>query len=105
AGLDCGGNRVALADAHDAPGADVKTLARLVHVDHAASEVERVRAFVDEDRIGTVLDGFADDAQRAVVIHRRVVVHQLRRHLGDDEAASDSGATAAPARSAPKKTA
>src|SRR5712672_564912 len=39
------------ANAHDAPGADVQPLARLIHVDDAAREIERVGAFVDEDGI------------------------------------------------------
>src|SRR5262249_57801399 len=39
AGLDRGADGVAHADAHDAPGADVDALARLVHVDDAAREV------------------------------------------------------------------
>ena len=58
-------------------------LARLVHVDDAAGEVERVGAFVDEDGVGPLLDDGAEHAERAVIIHRRVVVHQPRRHLGD----------------------
>src|SRR6478609_1553967 len=55
AGFDGGGDRGAHADAHHAPGADVEPLARLVHVDHAAREVERVGAFVDEDGVGPFL--------------------------------------------------
>src|SRR5262249_56445218 len=39
------------ADAHDAPGTDVQTLARPVHVDDAPPEIERVGAFVYEDGI------------------------------------------------------
>src|SRR6185312_16582223 len=39
AGLDRGGDGVAHADAHDAPGADVDALARLVDVDDAPGEV------------------------------------------------------------------
>src|SRR5207253_3825759 len=48
AGLDRGRDGEAHADAHDPPGADVQALARLVHVDDAAREIERVGAFVDE---------------------------------------------------------
>src|SRR4029450_10653824 len=51
AGFDGRRNRIAHADAHDAPRADIDALARLVHVDHAAGEVERVGAFVDGDRV------------------------------------------------------
>src|SRR6185437_2919466 len=83
AGLDRGGDRLAHADAHHAPGADVEPLARLVHVDHAARQVERVGALVDQDRIGPLLDNGAQHAERAVIVHRVVVVHQARRHLGD----------------------
>jgi hypothetical protein len=83
AGFDRGRNRRTHADAHHAPGADVEALARLVHVDDAAREIERVGAFVDQDRIGTLLDDGAQNAQRAVIIHRRFVVHQTRRHLRD----------------------
>ena len=50
------GDGEAHADAHDAPGAAVQALARLVHVDDAAREVERVGAFVDDDRVGPRLD-------------------------------------------------
>src|SRR5687767_10721119 len=44
-GRDRRGDAVAHADAHDAPGADVDALPRLVHVDDRAREVERVGAF------------------------------------------------------------
>src|SRR6266850_1679807 len=83
AGLDRSGDGKAHADAHDAPGADVQTFARLVHVDHAARQIERVGAFVDEDGVRPFLDYGPQCAERAVVIHRRLVVHQPRRHLGD----------------------
>ena len=52
AGRHRGGDGEAHADAHDSPGADVEALARLVHVDDRAREVERVGAFVDDDRLG-----------------------------------------------------
>src|SRR5262249_35420683 len=83
AGLDRGANGVAHADAHHAPGADVDALARLVDVDDAAGEIERVGAFVDQDGVRPLLDDGAQHAERAVVVHRRIVVHQPRRHLGD----------------------
>src|SRR5579883_557674 len=83
AGLDRGGDRLAHADAHHAPGADVQALARLVHVDHAARQVERIGALIDQDRVGPLLDDGAQHAQRAVIVHRVVVVHQARRHFGD----------------------
>src|SRR6185295_11989945 len=38
-------------DAHDAPGADVQSSARLIHVDDTAREIQGVGAFVDEDGI------------------------------------------------------
>src|SRR5690242_712486 len=82
-GLDRGGDRLAHADTHHSPGADVEPLARLVHVDHAARQVERVRTLVDQDRVGPLLDDGAQHAERAVIIHRVVVVHETRRHLGD----------------------
>src|SRR5258707_12319755 len=50
-GLDRGGDGLAHADAHDAPGADVEPLAWLVHVDHAAPQVARVGAFVHQDGV------------------------------------------------------
>src|SRR5581483_7211194 len=83
AGFDGRRDRLAHADAHDAPGADVEPLAGLVDVDHAARQVERVGAFVDQDRLGPLLDDGAQHAERAVIVHRVVVVHQARRHLGD----------------------
>ncbi len=83
AGLDRGRDGIAHADAHDAPGADIDALARLIHVDDAAREVERVGAFVDQHRVRPLLDDRAQHAERAVVVHRHVVVHQARRHLGD----------------------
>src|SRR6202040_3750503 len=52
--LDGGGNGETHADAHDAPGADVQALARLIHVDDAARQIEGVGAFVDEDGIGAL---------------------------------------------------
>src|SRR5712672_2129437 len=81
AGLDRGPDRIAHADAHYAPGADVEALARLIHVDDAAREVERVGALVDQNGFRPLLDDGAQHAERAVVIHRRVVVHQPRGHL------------------------
>src|SRR3990172_3260061 len=39
------------ADAHHAPCADVQPFPRLVHVDDAAGEVQRVGAFVDQDGV------------------------------------------------------
>src|ERR1051326_2265305 len=83
AGLDRGGDPEPPADAHDAPGADVEALARLVHVDHAAREIERIGAFVDENRVRPLFDDLAQRSERAVIIHRRGVLHQPRRHLGD----------------------
>ena len=54
----------------------------MIHVDDAAREIERVGAFVDEDGVRPLLDDGAQHAERAVVVHRRVVVHQPRRHFG-----------------------
>src|SRR6266851_1473355 len=71
------------ADAHHAPGADVQALARLVHVDDAASEVERVGAFVDQNRVRVGLDDVAHHVQRAVKIHRRRILGQRLGHLRD----------------------
>src|SRR5262249_5212215 len=83
AGLYRGADGKAHADAHDAPGADVQAFARLIHVDDAAREIERVGAFVDEDGIRPLFDDGAQGAERAVVVHRRRILHQPRRHLGD----------------------
>src|SRR5262249_59326698 len=60
-GLHRSGNGKAHADAHDAPGTDVEAFARFVHIDDATREVERVGAFVDQDRIRPLFD---DCAQR-----------------------------------------
>src|SRR5260221_391442 len=65
AGFDGRADGLAHADAHYAPGTNVQALARLVHVDNAAREVERVGAFVDEDRIRPLLDDGAQGTQRA----------------------------------------
>src|SRR6185437_10004473 len=46
AGFDRGGDGLTHADAHHAPGADVEALARLVDVDDAPREVERVGSLV-----------------------------------------------------------
>src|SRR5439155_20859305 len=78
-----GGDAVAHADAHDAPGADVDALAGLVHVDDAAREVERVGALVDEHRVRVGLDDVAHHGERAVEIHRRGVLRQRLGHLSD----------------------
>src|SRR5213592_4238127 len=61
-----GGDGKAHADAHHAPGADVQPLARLVHVDDAAREVERGGALVDEHRVRVGLDDVAHHSERAV---------------------------------------
>src|SRR5215469_795059 len=83
AGLDRGADGITHADAHDAPSPDVEPLARLVHVDDPAGEIEGVGAFIDQDRVRALLDDRAQHAERAVIIHRRIIVHQPRRHLGD----------------------
>src|SRR3954469_459706 len=83
AGLDGGSDGKSHADAHDAPRADVEPLARLIHVYHATGEIERVGAFVDEDRIRTLFDYGAQCTKRAVIIHRRFIIHQPWRHFGD----------------------
>src|SRR5205085_11511446 len=64
-GGDRRGDAIAHADAHDAPRADVDALSRLVHVDDAAREVERVGALVHEDRIGVCSYDVAHDSKRA----------------------------------------
>src|SRR5262245_27607079 len=83
AGLHRGRDGKAHADAHDAPGALIQTLARLIHVDDAAREIERIGAFVDEDGIRPILDDGAQRTERAVEVHRRRILHQPRCHLGD----------------------
>src|SRR3546814_8176835 len=45
-------------------------------VDRTAREVERVGAFVDQDGVRPLLDDGAQRAQRAVIVHRRFVVHE-----------------------------
>src|ERR1700739_4568940 len=64
-GLGRRADGIAHADAHDAPGADVEPLAWLIHVDEAAREIERVGAFIDENRVRTLLDDGAAHAERA----------------------------------------
>ena len=83
AGLDCRRNGGTHADTHDTPGANVEPFARLVHVDDRAREIQRIGTLVHQDRIGALLDDGLQHAQRTMKIHRRIVVHQLRRHLGD----------------------
>src|SRR5581483_7797431 len=83
AGLDGGGDGITHADTHHAPGADIEALTRLIHVDDAAGEIERIGALVDQDGVGALLDDCAQGAERAVEVHRRGVFHQPRRHLGD----------------------
>src|SRR6202165_625815 len=83
AGLHGGCDGKAHADPHDTPGADVQAFARLIHVDDAAREIERVGAFVDEDGIRPFFDDGAQCTECAVVVHRRRVLHHPRRHLGD----------------------
>ena len=83
AGLDRGRDGKAHADAHDAPGADIEPLARLVHVDDAACQIERVGTFIDEDSVRPLLDDGTQCTECAVKVHRRRVLHQPRRHLGD----------------------
>src|SRR3954451_15799139 len=65
AGFPGGGDHRAHADAHHAPSSDVEPLARLVHVDDAAREVERIGAFVDQDGVRAFLDDGAEHAERA----------------------------------------
>src|SRR5262245_42189464 len=83
AGLDRRRDGNAHADAHDAPGTDFQALCRLVHVDDAAGEIERIGALVDQHGVRPFLDDGAQRTERAVKIHRRRVVHEPRRHLGD----------------------
>src|SRR5262249_45593450 len=83
AGLDGGADRIAHADAHDPPGAEAEPLARRIHVDDATREIERVGAFIDQNGVRPLLDYRAQHTERAVIIHRRIIIHQPRRHLGD----------------------
>src|SRR5260221_14319696 len=83
AGLYCSRDGKAHADAHDAPGADVQAFARLIHVDDAAREIERIGALVDKNGIRPLFDDGPQHTERAVVVHRRRILHQPRRHLGD----------------------
>src|SRR5213075_2089719 len=55
AGLNRRSDCITHTDAHDAPSADVDALARLIDVDDAAREIERVGALVDEDRVRPLL--------------------------------------------------
>ncbi len=71
AGLDGGGDGEAHADAHHAPGADVEALARLIDVDDAAREIERIGAFIDQDDVRPLLDDGTQRPERAMEIHRR----------------------------------
>src|SRR3989442_13817099 len=65
-GLHGGCDGEAHADAHDAPGADVQAFARLIDVDDAAREIERVGAFVDKDGVRPLFDDGAQRTERAV---------------------------------------
>src|SRR6185295_10732967 len=58
-GFDRRGNGEAHANAHHAPGADIEPLARLIHVNDAARQIERIGTFVDEDGIGSLFDDSA----------------------------------------------
>src|SRR5690606_1553842 len=62
---------------------DIEALARLVHVDDAAREVERIGAFVDQNRVRIRFDDVAHDAQRAVEVHRGRVLLERFGHPGD----------------------
>ena len=74
AGLDGRRDRLAHADPHHAPGADVEALARLVHVDDGARKIQRIRAFIDNNGIGPFLNDGTQHAQGPVIIHRHIVV-------------------------------
>src|SRR5262249_17109221 len=63
AGFDRGADGIAHADAHDTPSADVEPLARLIHVDDAAREIERVGALIDENGVRALLDDGARHAE------------------------------------------
>src|SRR5215470_7833856 len=83
AGLYRGRDGKAHADPHHAPGADVEALARLVHVDDTAREIERISAFVDQNSIRPFFDDGPKGAERAVIVHRRGILHEAWRHLCD----------------------
>src|SRR5271166_733616 len=74
------GNGVSHADAHHAPRPDVKTLARLKHVDDVSSEVESIGAFIDDIYVTFISKHVTNRAERAREIHRVWIGAQLRRH-------------------------
>src|SRR5207302_1609225 len=78
-----GADRVAHAYPHDAPGTAVEAVARHVHVDDVAAEIERVGALVDDVDIGMRGKRVADGAQGGRKIHRAGIGVEARRHALD----------------------
>src|SRR5207248_8695196 len=78
-----GADRVAHADPHDAPGTAVEAMARHVHIDDVAAEIERVGALVDDVDIGMRGKRVADGAQGGRKIHRAGIGVEARRHALD----------------------
>ncbi|CAI8392437.1 MAG: Uncharacterised protein [SAR116 cluster bacterium MED-G04] len=56
-------------------------MARAVNINDAAGEIQRVRAFIDEDRIRVIVDHFTQAAERTVVIHRHRVALEPSSHF------------------------
>ena len=82
AGFHGGGDGKTHTDTHDAPSAHVQSLARLVHVDNTACEIQRIRTFIDQHGVRVGLDDVAHHIQRAVKVHRRRIFSQGLGHLG-----------------------
>src|SRR6516164_1522587 len=75
-----GGNGIAHADAHHAPGTDIEAPARLPHVNNVAREVECVGPFVDDINVPLVGKHITNRAERDREIHGMRIGAQLSRH-------------------------
>ena len=54
-----------------------------MYIDNGACKIESVGTFIDQDRIWIVVDDCTQRTQSTMVIHRRVIVLQPRRHALD----------------------
>src|ERR1700733_1880416 len=71
---------IAHTDTHHAPGSTVEALARLVHVDNVAANIERVGAFIDNINLWFVVENVADRAKCAREVHGAGVGIEAGRH-------------------------
>src|SRR5438132_8105166 len=77
------GDGISHADAHHTPCTAIEALARLIHVDDVASEIESIGPLVDDGNVRFIREHIANRSEGTRETHRMWIGTQLRCHAGD----------------------